>query len=142
MSEQLKRCSICGSSAEKMWDLQEKLVRCTNRTCHNSLYSVYLNEWQERPIEDELQARIAALEAENAALREYRDGHNPKVDFPPDGMWVNMRYRNGQMFPVQYSRKADFYFTYRTLAILEHWYTYDFDLVRWYPIPPLLGVIE
>ena len=61
MNEQLKRCSICGSPAEKMWDLQEKLVRCTNRTCHNSLYSVYLNEWQKRPIEDELQARIAEL---------------------------------------------------------------------------------
>lgn len=76
MNEQLKRCSICGSPAEKMWDLQEKLVRCTNRTCHNSLYSVYLNEWQERPIEDELQARIAALstriaefEAENKWLK-------------------------------------------------------------------------
>ena len=58
MNEQLKRCSICGSPAEKMWDLQEKLVRCTNRTCHNSLYSVYLNEWQSRPIEDELLSRI------------------------------------------------------------------------------------
>ena len=76
MSEQLKRCSICGSSAEKVWDLQEKLVRCTNRTCHNSLYSVYLNEWQKRPIEDELQTRIAALstriaefEAENKWLK-------------------------------------------------------------------------
>jgi predicted RNase H-like nuclease (RuvC/YqgF family) len=76
MNEQLKRCSICGSPAEKMWDLQEKLVRCTNRTCHNSLYSVYLNEWQERPIEDELQTRIAALstriaefEAENKWLK-------------------------------------------------------------------------
>jgi len=76
MNEQLKRCSICGSPAEKMWDLQEKLVRCTNRTCHNSVYSVYLNEWQERPIEDELQTRIAALstriaefEAENKWLK-------------------------------------------------------------------------
>ena len=69
VNEQLKRCSICGSSAEKMWDLQEKLVRCTNRTCHNSLYSVYLNEWQERPIEDELQARITELEAELAKLK-------------------------------------------------------------------------
>jgi len=76
MNEQLKRCSICGSPAEKMWDLLEKLVRCTNRTCHNSVYSVYLNEWQERPIEDELQTRIAALstriaefEAENKWLK-------------------------------------------------------------------------
>ena len=82
MNEQLKRCSICGSSAEKMWDLQEKLVRCTNRTCHNSLYSVYLNEWQKRPIEDELQARIAELEAE---IRNWQDCYCEFETIAPDG---------------------------------------------------------
>ena len=82
MNEQLKRCSICGSPAEKMWDLQEKLVRCTNRTCHNSLYSVYLNEWQKRPIEDELQARIAELEAE---IRNWQDCYCEFETIAPDG---------------------------------------------------------
>ena len=82
MSEQLKRCSICKSPAEKMWDLQEKLVRCTNRTCHNSLYSVYLNEWQKRPIEDELQARIAELEAE---IRNWQDCYCEFETIAPDG---------------------------------------------------------
>jgi len=82
MSEQLKRCSICKSPAEKMWDLQEKLVRCTDRTCHNSLYSVYLNEWQKRPIEDELQARIAELEAE---IRNWQDCYCEFETIAPDG---------------------------------------------------------
>lgn len=79
MNEQLKRCSICGSPAEKMWDLEEELVRCSNRTCHNSLYSVYFNEWQRRPIEDALQTRIAELEAEVTKCHELQDSYCDRI---------------------------------------------------------------
>jgi len=68
MSEQLNPCSICKSPVEKVWDLQEEVVRCTNRTCHNSLYSMPLNEWQKRPIEDILKLHIAELEKRTAEL--------------------------------------------------------------------------
>lgn len=71
MNEPLKHCPSCGSPAKRVWDLEEELVRCTNKDgfCHNSLYSVPINEWQNRPLEDALIARIAELEAENAALK-------------------------------------------------------------------------
>lgn len=66
MNEPLKHCPSCGSPAKRVWDLEEELVRCTNKDgfCHNSLYSVPINEWQNRPLEDALIARIAELEAE------------------------------------------------------------------------------
>ena len=77
-------------------------------------------------------ACIAALQAENAALKEYRDGHDPKVDFPPEGIWVNMRIRNDQMLTMQYDHSMGWYYKWQS-----HWFLDDPDLVRWYPIPPL-----
>lgn len=65
MSDELKPCSMCGWPAEQMWDPEEQIIRCTNKDsfCHNALYGVYYNEWQNRPIEDALRAERDALAA-------------------------------------------------------------------------------
>jgi hypothetical protein len=93
-----------------------------------------------RTIEDELRACIAALQAENAALKEYRDGHDPKVDFPPEGVWVNMRDCDDNFSPTQYDHNVGWYWNYAANSegdSFSYWYPDDSDLVRWYPIPPL-----
>lgn len=65
MSEELKACQICGKPGIEVWDPEEDIVKCSDPDgmCHNALYPMYLNEWQSRPIEDELNARIAELES-------------------------------------------------------------------------------
>jgi len=88
----------------------------------------------------ELEARVAELEAENAALKEYRDGHDPKVDFPPEGVWVNMRDCDDNFSPMQYDHNIGWYWNYAVNYdgdSFSYWYPDDTDLVRWYPIPPL-----
>lgn len=69
MSEELKLCSTCGSPAERVWDPEEELVKCSNEasSCHNSLYAMYVSEWQNRPIEDALRGRAEAAEVRAAA---------------------------------------------------------------------------
>ena len=67
MSE-LKLCSYCKSVPQaNTWTLHgisETRYFCPNPECPHSVRTVTLEEWQTRPIEDELNARIAELEAE------------------------------------------------------------------------------
>jgi BMFP domain-containing protein YqiC len=69
MSEELKACSICGAPGLQMWDPEENIIKCSSEgICHNALYGMYFKEWQARPIEDALAARIVELEARIAEL--------------------------------------------------------------------------
>ena len=65
MSE-LKLCSYCKSVPQaNTWTLHgisETRYFCPNPDCPHSIRTVTLEEWQTRPIEDELQKRIAELE--------------------------------------------------------------------------------
>jgi hypothetical protein len=93
-----------------------------------------------RTTEDELRARNAELEKEIESLKEYRDGHDPKVDFPPEGVWVNMRDCDDNFSPTQYDHNVGWYWNYAANSegdSFSYWYPDDSDLVRWYPIPPL-----
>ena len=72
MSE-LKLCSYCKSVPQaNTWTLHgitETRYFCPNPDCPHSVRTVTLEQWNTRPIEDELQARIAELEKE---IQEYR----------------------------------------------------------------------
>jgi hypothetical protein len=70
MGEELKPCPFCGSADVNVIDQQ---AVCHN--CHaingdpTDLDFPTIPEWNHRPIEDELRARIKELEAENAKLK-------------------------------------------------------------------------
>ena len=81
---------------------------------------------------EKLEARIAALEAEIAVLKEYRDGHDPKVDFPQEDVDVIMRDGCDQFFTVRYYHDMNWFYNYES-----RWFADDPGLLRWYPIPPL-----
>ena len=72
MSE-LKLCSYCKSVPQaNTWTLHgisETRYFCPNPECPHSVRTVTLEEWQTRPIEDALTARIAELEAEIKGYR-------------------------------------------------------------------------
>ena len=136
-----KHCPMCGRYPE-LWQANVNSPKTIYATCRNPLCALYgrafeVDKWNVRPIEDAQCANIDALLAENAKLKEYRDGHDPKVDFPPDSWWVNMRDRNDQMFTVQYDHSMNRYY-----KLFIYWYPNDPDLVRWYPIPPLPEPLE
>ena len=70
MSEELRPCPFCG----EMPVTENNLVACANKSCPT--YDNYwtdpqiltIEQWNTRPIEDALNARIAELEAENEKI--------------------------------------------------------------------------
>jgi len=84
MSE-IKLCSYCKSVPQaNTWTLHgisETRYFCPNPECPLSVRTVTLEEWQTRPIEDELRKRIAELEAKNNRLVELAEGLADMVDW-------------------------------------------------------------
>lgn len=77
MTENLKRCPFCGSEAEFNSDEFGEGVCCKScgATIHNGVYGeegrkLASADWNDRPIENELNEKIEKLETENARLRE------------------------------------------------------------------------
>ena len=74
MSE-LKLCSYCKSVPQgntwTLYGITETRYFCPNPDCPHSIRTVTLEEWQTRPIEDELRARIAELEREVTVRKEH-----------------------------------------------------------------------
>ena len=73
MSCELKPCPFCGGVAQvintwTMHGITESRCFCSNSDCPNSVRTVALEQWNTRPIEDALNARIAELEEECASL--------------------------------------------------------------------------
>ena len=66
-TEELRPCPFCGTLPQaNTWTLHgisETRYFCPNPECPLSVRTVTLEEWQTRPIEDELRKRIAELEA-------------------------------------------------------------------------------
>ena len=66
MPNELKPCPFCGNQAERT--LLGKYT-CSVKKCPGYFVECSLKDWNTRPIEDALNARIAELEAEVAELR-------------------------------------------------------------------------
>jgi hypothetical protein len=64
----VKTCPWCGHEAKAKVVDGETLYNCLNIDCPTGHWTP-LKAWNTRPIEDALNARIAELEAENAALK-------------------------------------------------------------------------
>ena len=84
MSEELRPCPFCGGQAltktffdyddlEYMpLDIIEPEVTCENERCINGWW-LSPNDWNTRPIEDDLRKRIAELEAESERFTVHSD---------------------------------------------------------------------
>lgn len=70
----IKPCPFCGSHKLGIIKQDDRTwIVCPTHTCEIYISEVALDVWQNRPIEDELNVRIAALEAErDASLEENR----------------------------------------------------------------------
>ena len=141
MSE-LKPCPFCGSPAYSYHDncIDFAGVKCDLGGCVCADILITENNWNTRPVEDALTARIAELEAEVTELKPYRDGYDPEEVFPPEGEWVWLRDCDDDIEPVQYDHKAEIYWNYGMNADgveFTYWERNNGDLRRWYPISPL-----
>ena len=78
MSE-LKPCPFCGKKPNPNWT-DESYIECTNRKCSVYGYGMSTGDWNTRPIEDALNARIAELEAENYHLQFWLVSAGEEID--------------------------------------------------------------
>ena len=120
MSEELRPCPFCGTLPQaNTWTLHgisETRYFCPNPECPHSVRTVTLEEWQTRPIEDELRKRIAELEA---AQRWIPVSEPPKTD----GTYL---LRN--IYEDVYS--CDF------IADTNTWVLSEYDsITHWMPLP-------
>ena len=122
---ELNPCPFCGKipNAEYIEDVM--YVICSNNSCGMScIASVTLKEWNNRPIEDALQARIADLES----LLRWR----PVSDKPIEAGWYDVKLSvNGV---VSDDRKK-----FVNGLWLSSWSKY---IIEWRPIPELESTDE
>lgn len=77
MSNKLKPCPFCGHTEIRNHNCKTECSYCGARVefveladCYDKLNAKDRPDWNDRPIEDALQASITSLEAENAKLKE------------------------------------------------------------------------
>jgi hypothetical protein len=80
MTDNLKPCPFCGKKPNPNWT-DESYIECTNRKCSVCGYGMSTGAWNNRPIEDELNRRIAKakdlLNAEMGMWRSVPTGNLP-----------------------------------------------------------------
>ena len=72
MKAKLKPCPFCGSKAQPLYEEQIEIT-CSNIKCrmYPASFAVHIQQWQSRPIEDALQARITELEKQVVVWHNY-----------------------------------------------------------------------
>ena len=113
MSE-LKPCPFCGGEAQvntwTMHGITESRCFCPNSDCPNSVRTVAFEQWNNRPIEDALNARIAELEAENNRLAELLHNEKSQLEIATDlgnKRWVALGkiYKDGEKHNVNWCKR-------------------------------------
>lgn len=91
MPEQLKPCPFCGHTEIRNHNCKTECSYCGARVefveladCYDKLNAKDRPDWNDRPIEDALQARITELEGENAKLKEQIITWHKYPDEKPD----------------------------------------------------------
>ena len=91
----LKPCPFCGQDVHPDYDFPQYVIHQTNKNGFNhSRLFMNRNDWNIRPIEDELRARIAELE-EKQRWRVVANGELPEdgeVVWLWDGKYIGMGY--------------------------------------------------
>jgi len=117
MSE-LKPCPFCGGTKI----CTEKGINLNY--CDSCSAEANIEHWNTRPIEDELRARIAELETENAELKPYRDGYDACENFPEEG--VNVIAARGNWFFLAQRRGDKWY---------DYWWNHGANITHYMPLP-------
>ena len=109
----VKTCPFCGKEPAT----RAGFAICINDDCEQSKYwsGLDIDEWNTRPIEDALNARIAELEAEVTELKPYRDGYDAYEDFPEEGenvianlgSWLFLAQRRGDKWYDSLGQQAE-----------------------------------
>ena len=112
MSE-LKPCPFCGEPAD---DRYNRLAKCSNKKCLMNYWieddaDFYIREgWNTRPIEDNLNARIAELEAEIERLSQLLHDEMSQLEIATDlgnKRWValNKIYKDGEKHNTNWCKR-------------------------------------
>ena len=129
MSE-LKLCSYCKSVPQaNTWTLHgisETRYFCPNPDCPHSVRTVTLEQWNTRPIEDELNNRIAELEGEVDILKDQqREAKNILID---KKLQIDSLYEEGYKLQQRIAEleaeneKINYFFRrLRMFCIFAHW---------------------
>lgn len=140
----LKPCPFCGQDVHPDYDFPQYVIHQTNKNgfSHSRLF-MNRNDWNIRPIEDRLKARIAELEAQVKSLLPYSEGYSPDERLPK---------QLKQYPPVSVDVLGEFEFEESDEVCTVWsicWYCFDIQewgagmdldvtgltLVRWYPLP-------
>ena len=107
----LKPCPFCGQDVHPDYDFPQYVIHQTNKNGFNhSRLFMNRNDWNIRPIEDELRARIAELEAENNRLAELLLNELSQVEIATDlgnKRWVALNdiYENGEKHNANWCKR-------------------------------------
>lgn len=147
MSEKLKRCPFCGSTdIRECFGIFPELF-CGE--CEATIYEYDIREdliklWNTRPIEDELNKRIAELEAELNLLKQERDFWNEVYREREDELgWIPVSERlpeHGGQYLVVYGKYYRDIANYLFAGIWACCYLgTDVKVTHWRELPALPG---
>ena len=138
MSEQSKPCPSCGINS---WGYEMEYGEITHYYCEgNCGCRVHPDFFNDRPIEDALQARIAELEAENAALKAPKEWISvedglPNTDFFSDFVYVLLYHKGYKSVCVDRLRRIGDFDRYEwTIHPFKDSNKYPV-VVAWSPLP-------
>ena len=123
MSDKLKPCPFCGSEAEPLYDEQIEIT-CSNIRCrmYPVSFAVHVSQWNARPIEDSLQARITELEKSAVVWHKYPD-EKPKPSYENEVNIPVIIYSKmlGYTYFADYNTESGNFWSRGAKIMASHW---------------------